>query len=188
MRNLIYSINLTIDGCGDHTKIDPDEEILDFYTKLIQNSDLLLYGRITYQLMVPYWPDIANNPAGETKADVEFAKVFSATDKIVFSQSLEKVEDKNSRILRSKPEEEIPKLKQEPGKNILLGGLALASHIIKLGLVDEYYFIVHPTIAGEGRRLFEGISLQERSKLKLVDTRIFKPGGVLLHYLKNDQD
>jgi dihydrofolate reductase len=184
MRNLIFAINLTIDGCCDHTKVSADDELLYFFANLIRDAGPLVYGRITYQLMVPYWPDIAKNPSGQTRADIEFAQVFDSADKIVFSQSLDKVEDKNSRIVRTKPEDEILKLKQEKGKNILLGGVALPSYLIELGLVDEYIFVVQPIIAGEGRRLLEGISLQEKLKLNLVDSTVFKSGCVGLHYLK----
>ena len=184
MRNLIFAINLTIDGCCDHTKVAADDELLDFYGNLIQDAGLLAYGRITYQLMVPYWPDIAKNHSGQTRADIEFAQVFDSADKVIFSQSLDKVEDKNSRIVRTRPEDEILKLKQEKGKNILLGGVALPSYLIDLGLVDEYIFVVQPIIAGEGRRLLEGISLQEKLKLKLVDSTVLKSGCVALHYLK----
>jgi len=184
MRNVIYAINLSIDGCCDHTKLTGYEEDLDFFANLILDAGLLAYGRITYQLMVPYWPDIAKNPSGQTKADIEFARVFDSAQKVVFSQSLDKVEDKNSRIVRTKAEDEIVKLKQEKGKNILLGGVALPSYLIQLGLVDEYLFVVQPVIAGEGRRLLDGINLPEKLKLKLVKSDILKSGCVALRYLR----
>jgi len=184
MRRLIYAINLTIDGCCDHTKVAADDELLHFFTNLTRDAGPLLYGRITYQLMVPYWPDIAKNPSGQTKADIEFAQAFDSAEKIVFSQSLDKVEDKNSRIVRTKPEDEILKLKQEEGKDLLLGGVALPSYLVKLGLVDEYIFVVQPILAGEGRRLLEGGNLQEGLKLKLVKSETLKSGCVALRYLK----
>ncbi|HWB93841.1 MAG TPA: dihydrofolate reductase family protein, partial [Puia sp.] len=169
MGNVIYSINFTIDGCCDHTQTTGGEEILNFFANLIGDAGLLAYGRITYQLMVPYWPNVAKENSS-TKAEMGFARAFNSADKVVFSQSLDKVEDKNSRIVRTRPEDEILKLKKENGKNILLGGVAFPSYLIKLGLVDEYIFVVHPIIAGEGRRLLDGISLQEKLQLKLVDT------------------
>ena len=184
MRNLIFAINTTLDGCCDHTKVSADDELMDFFANLVRDAGLLAYGRITYQLMVPYWPDIARNPSGQTKADIEFAQAFDSADKVVFSQSLDKVEDKNSRIVRTKPEDEIRRLKQEKGKNILLGGVALPSHLIELGLVDEYIFVVQPIVAGEGRRLLEGVSLPEKLQLKLVESKSSKSGCVALHYLK----
>ncbi|GGA96121.1 hypothetical protein GCM10011511_19260 [Puia dinghuensis] len=186
MRNLVYAINLSIDGCCDHRKVGgPDDSMLDFWINLVRDAGVLAYGRITYELMVPYWPDIAKNHSGQDKGDIDFAEAFDSVDKIVFSQSLNGVEDKRSRLVRTKPEDEILKLKQQPGKYILLGGVALPSQLIALGLVDEYYFVVHPVIAGEGRRLMEGIPLQERLKLKLVDSKVFKSGSVALRYMKN---
>jgi dihydrofolate reductase len=185
MRKLIYAINLTIDGCCDHTKMIPEAEMFEFHTNLVRNADLFVYGRKTYQLMVPYWPDIAKNPSGETKADIEFAQAFDSIKKIiVFSKTLDKAEGKNTEIVRTNLKDEILKLKQEQGKYILTGGADIPSQLIQLGLVDEYHIVVHPVIAGEGRRLLEGISLQEKLQLKLVESKTFKSGTVALHYLK----
>jgi len=85
MRKLIYAINLSIDGCCDHTKMTGDEEIHEYFANLILDAGLLAYGRITYQLMVPFWPDIAKNHSGKTKAMNDFAQAFDSIDKIVFS-------------------------------------------------------------------------------------------------------
>jgi dihydrofolate reductase len=141
------------------------------------------FGRKTYQLMVPYWPEVLKNQSG-TKADIEFAQAFVDTDKIVFSRSLDSAEDKNTRIVRANLRDEILKLKQEPGKNILVGGVDIPSQLTELGLIDEYRFMVGPVIAGAGTRLFEGVNLPEKLQLKLVDTKIFESGCVALHYLK----
>jgi len=183
MRKLIYAINFTIDGCFDHTNMTPDPELFDFFINLVRGAGPLLYGRITYQLMVPYWPDAINDPSS-SKAEIEFAKAFDSAEKIVFSKSLEKVEDKNSRLVRTNPGEEVLRLKQQPGKDILTGGVALPSYLIEHGLVDEYIFVVYPIIAGKGKRLMEDTSLKEKLQLKLVDSRILKSGSVLLHYVK----
>src|ERR1700758_4646209 len=185
MRNVIYAINLTLDSCCDHTKFNPpeDDEILEHYTQLLRDFDLLVYGRKTYQLMVPYWPDIAKSQS-ETKADIEFAQAFVSRKKIVFSRSLASAEDENTRIVRTNLRDEILKLKQEQGNNILVGGVDVPSQLIELGLIDEYRFVVMPIIAGEGRRLFEGVNLPEKRRLKLVESKTFKSGSVALHYLK----
>jgi len=184
MRNVIFAINITLDGCCDHTKQLADEETHEYFTRLIQEVDLFVYGRKTYQLMVPYWPDIAKTHS-ETKAENEFADAFDSVDKVVFSRTLGSAEDKNTRIVRANLRDEILKLKQEPGKSILIGGVSVPSQLIELGLVDEYRFVVGPIIAGEGRRLLEGVSLQERLQLKLVESKIFKSGCVALRYLKH---
>ena len=104
--------------------------------------------------------------------------------KVIFSRSLDSAEDKNTRIVRTNLHDEILKLKREQGKNILVGGVNIPSQLIELGLVDEYRFVVSPIVAGEGRRLLEGVSLRERVQLKLVDSKIFKSGCVALRYLK----
>ena len=175
--------NITLDGCCDHTKTIADEEMLEYSTHLMRGVDLLVFGRKTYQLMVPYWPDVANNPS-ETETDREFAETFVSKNKIVFSQSLEGAEDKNTTIIRTNLRDEIVRLKHGQGKYILLGGVSIPSQLIELGLVDEYRFVIMPIIAGAGRRLLEGISLQEKLRLKLVESRIFRSGFVALRYLK----
>ena len=183
MRNLIYAINITLDGCVDHTKQSVDEEKLAYFTHLTREVDLQVFGRKTYQLMVPYWPDVLNNP-NETKADTEFAQAFVSTNKIVFSRTLDSVQDSNKRIVRGNLHDEILKLKQEQGKDILVGGVDIPSQLIELGLVDEYRFVVSPVVTGEGRRLLDSVSLPQRLQLKLVESRIFKSGSVALRYLK----
>jgi dihydrofolate reductase len=185
MRNLIFAINTTLDGCCDHTKFNPDEETMEYFTHITRDAGTFLYGRKTYELMVPYWPDIAKDHSGQTKVDIEFAQAFDAVNNIVvFSRSLDKAEGKNTRIVRTNLHDEILKLKQEEGKDIHTGGVTLASQLAELGLIDEYRFVVHPIVVGEGRRSFEGINLQEKLKLKLVESKIFKSGGVALRYLK----
>jgi dihydrofolate reductase len=183
MRKLIFAINTTLDGCVDHTKQFVDEEKLEYFTHLTREVDLQVFGRKTYQLMVPYWPDVLKNQS-ETKADIEFARAFDSTNKIVFSRSLATAEDRNTRIVRTNLRDEILKLKQEQGKNILVGGVDIPSQLMELGLVDEYRFVVGPTLAGAGRRLLEGVSLPEKLQLKLVESKFFKSGCVALHYSK----
>ena len=183
MRKVIFAINITVDGCCDHTKQFVDGEQLEYFTHLTREADLQVFGRKTYQLMVPYWPEVLKNPSA-TKVDIEFARAFDSINKIVFSRSLASTEDRNTRIVRTNLRDEILKLKQEQGKNILVGGVDIPSQLIQLGLVDEYRFVVGPIIAGEGKRLLEGVSLQEKLQLKLVESRIFKSGSVALRYVK----
>ena len=182
MRKLIYAINITLDGCVDHAKQFVDEEQLEHFTHLTREADLQVFGRKTYELMVPHWPDVAKDQSA-TKAENEFARTFDSSNKIVFSRSLDSAEG-NTRIVRTKLQDEILKLKQEPGKNILAGGVNIPSQLIELGLVDEYRFVVQPILAGEGRRLLEGVSLPEKLQLKLVESKPFKSGCVALRYLK----
>src|SRR5580700_11064420 len=110
MRNVIFAINITLDGCCDHTKFNPDEEMFEYFTHLTRDADTFLYGRKTYQLMVPYWPDVARNPAGRTAAAIEFAQAFDSVDKIVvFSQSLDSAEGEKTKILRTGLQDEVLK-------------------------------------------------------------------------------
>jgi dihydrofolate reductase len=183
MRKVIYAINMTLDGYFDHNNGAPDEELMEFFTNLVRDAGLFVYGRKTYELMVPYWPDVAKSDS-ETKSDRDFAEAFVSKKMVVFSRSLASAEGGNTRIVRTNLRDEVLKLKQEPGKNILIGGVDIPSQLIALGLVDEFRFAVIPVLAGGGRRLFEGISL-EKLRLKLVESRVFKSSGsVLLHYLK----
>ena len=183
MRKLIFGINTTLDGCVDHTKQFADEETHQYFTHVLRDADLIVYGRKTYQLMVPFWPEVAKNHSMD-QASNEFALAFDSIDKLVFSRSLEKADDSNTRIVRGNLHDEIVKLKQEQGKNILVGGVDIPSQLIELGLVDEYLFVVGPVIAGEGRRLLDGVSLPERLQLRLVESKVFKSGCVALRYLK----
>jgi dihydrofolate reductase len=183
MRKLIYAINITLDGCCDHTKGIADEETThEYFTPLMRDVDLFVFGRKTYQLMVPYWPDIAKSHSG-TKAENEFADTFDSINRVVFSRSLESADGK-TRIFPTNLKGEILKLKQEPGKSILVGGVDIPSQLTELGLVDEYRFVVQPIVAGEGRRLLEGMSQPEKLQLKLIDSKTFKSGSVALRYAK----
>jgi dihydrofolate reductase len=183
MRKLIFAINITLDGCCDHTKQVADEETHEYFTELMREADVQIFGRKTYELMVPFWPEVAKTQS-MTKASNEFALAFDSVSKVVFSRTLASAADRNTRIVRSDLQGEVLKLKREQGKSILVGGVDIPSQLIELGLVDEYRFVVGPIIVGEGRRLLEGVSLPQRLQLKLVESKIFKSGCVALRYLK----
>jgi len=138
MRKVIFAINITTDGYCNHTDMVADDEMHEYFTRVLRNADLLLFGRITYQLMVPYWPDVAKNQS-ETEATNEFARVFDSLDKVVFSTTLKHVGGNNARIVRSNVVEEVLALKQQPGKDIYVGGLSIASQLSERGLIDEYH-------------------------------------------------
>jgi dihydrofolate reductase len=182
MRKVIYGINLSADWCCDHTKFSGGEETHGYFTDLMSDVDLIIYGRKTYELMVPYWPDVAKAKSGTASIN-KFAERFDAIDKVVFSRTLNNVES-NTRLIRSNLAEEVMKMKKEPGKNISIGGVDLPSQLTALGLVDEFYFLVHPMILGKGRRLFEDAYLQELLNIKLESSRVLKSGCIALHYAK----
>lgn len=171
MRKVIYGINLSLDGCCDHTKFGGGNDILEYFTQLMHGVDLILYGRKTYKLMVPYWPDVAKDP-NASKPGSEFAKTFDAIDKIVFSRTLTRVDEKNTRIVRANLEDEIVRLKQQQGGNISIAGVNLPLQVIELGLVDEFHFVIHPVIVGEGRGLLEATGLKEKLGLKLIESKV----------------
>lgn len=183
MRSVIFAINLTLDGCCDHTKMTGSDDVLDYHAQLLRTVDLQVFGRKTYQLMVPYWPEVANDPS-ETEVSREFARTFDSINKVVFSRTLDSAESGNTRIVRGSLHDEILKLKQESGKDILVGGVDIPSQLIELGLVDEFRFVIHPIVAGEGRRLLDRVSLRENVQLKLIESRILSSGCVALRHVK----
>jgi len=185
MRKLIFGINLTLDGCCDHTKGSGNEGVHEYFAQLMRSAETLLYGRKTYELMVPYWPDTARDQSGSTKAINDFADAFASIDNIVVcSRTLEKVEGKNTSIIRGNLEEEVLKLKQQPGGNISTGGVDIPSQLIAMGLVDEFHIMVQPIMAGAGRRFLDNTNLLESLQLKLVDSKVFDSGYVALRYVK----
>lgn len=183
MRKVIYGINLSLDGCCDHTKFGGGNDILEYFTQLMHGVDLIVYGRTTYELMVPYWPDVAKDP-NASKPGSEFAKTFDAIDKVVFSRTLDGVEGNKTKVIRGDLKGEMLKLKQQPGGNISIGGVNLPLQIIELGLVDEFHFVIHPTIVGEGRGLLEAKGLKEKLGLKLMESKVLESGCIALHYQK----
>src|SRR3954451_16703234 len=119
MRNVIFAINITLDGCCDHTKQVADEETHEYFTRLLRDVDLLVFGRKTYELMVPFWPEVAKTQS-MTKASNEFARTFVSIYKFVVSRALDSAEDKTTTIVRTSFRDEILKLKGEQDKNILV--------------------------------------------------------------------
>jgi len=183
MRKVVFAINMTADGYCDHTDGIADDELHEYFTGLLRHADLLLYGRVTYQLMVPYWPDIVRNPT-EREAVNGFARVFDSLDKIVFSTTLADAGGSKTRIVRDNVAEEVIALRQLPGKDICVGSLSIASQLSVRGLIDEYHFVVHPVVAGKGPRLFETVKPRESLRLDLIGSDTFRSGVVALHYRK----
>jgi len=123
MRKLIAAINMTLDGFCDHTAMIADEEIHKHYADLLSNADAILYGRITYQLM-EYWQTVVKNPTGNKAMD-EFAVVIDNIPKIVFSRTLKNVEWESAKLANRDIKEEVFELRQQPGKDILVGSPGL---------------------------------------------------------------
>lgn len=173
MRKLIYSMGVSLDGfiAGPGGEIDwgaPDEELHRFHNQQARELGAHLCGRRLYEEMV-YWESADENPS-LSEHELEFARIWKDLPKIVFSKTLEKVEG-NTRLVRDGVAEELAKLKEQPGKDLAVGGAALASTCIGLGLVDEYRLFISPVVLGGGTPYFP--TLKERIDLELLETETF---------------
>lgn len=178
MRKLIAAINMTLDGFCDHTAGIPDEEIHQHYADLLDKGGIILYGRITYQLM-QFWQTLIKKPSGEKAMD-DFAIAIDKIPKIVFSHTLQHTEWDSAKLANKAIEEEVLELKQQAGKDIFVGSRSLIIQLMKLDLIDELQLCVHPVIVGKGLPLFE--NLKDRTMLKLIRTKTFSSGAVILYY------
>jgi dihydrofolate reductase len=178
MRKVIAALNITIDGFCDHTAGVPDKEIHQHYTDLLNDGDVILYGRTTYELM-EYWRPMVKKPSGEKTMD-DFAVAIDKIEKIVFSRSLKTVDWESAKLSEQTPEEELNRLKKLPGKNIYVGSRSLIIQLLNLNLIDELQLCVHPVVIGQGLPLFDKI--EEQRTFKLLRTRTFKAGAMLMCY------
>src|SRR4030066_1562733 len=184
MRKIIFSMNITLDGYleGPNHYLDwaiADDELHDFFSDLLNTADLLLFGRITYELMVNYWPTAPEDPT-ISKGMFRFANTINPMKKVVFSKTLKNV-GWNTQLVETLIPDEIMKMNSQPGGDILLGGGAsIAKVFIQHGLIDEYKLVVHPVAIGEGTSLFKGI--KDMHKLDYLWSRPFQSGAVALCY------
>ena len=169
---------MTLDGFSDHTAISPDEEIHQHYASLLDDAGVALYGKITYQLM-QFWQTLIKNPS-DKKSMNDFAIAIDKIPKIVFSHTLKNTGWDSARLSDQAIEEEVLELKQQSGKDILVGSRSLIIQLMKLNLIDEYQLCVHPVVAGSGLPLFENIN--DRTILKLIKTKTLSGGAVTLYY------
>jgi dihydrofolate reductase len=187
MRKVIYSMLVSLDGFieGPNRELDwhlIDEELHQYINDQQAGVGAYLYGRRMYENMTAYWPT-ADRDASSPGFVVEFAHIWKAMPKIVFSKTLEKVEW-NSRLVRENIAEEVTRLKAQPGKDLAVSGANLAATFMKLGLIDEYQLFVQPIVLGSGTPFFP--ALEDRINLKLVETHIFSSGVILLRYQRPD--
>ena len=182
MRKLIYSMGVSLDGyiAGPGGEIDwtePDEELHRFHNARVLELDAHLMGRRLYEAML-YWETAEEDDS----AHGEFARIWKPLPKIVFSTTLERVEG-NARLATDGVAEEVARLKDEPGKDLGVGGAELAATCARLDLIDEYQLFVYPVAIGAGRPFFP--PLEERLGFELVDTRTFGSRVVFLHYRRS---
>lgn len=190
MRKIILFMHMSLDGfiAGPNGELDwatKTDDVMGKYliTDLLNTTDTILVGRVLYQGFEQAWPAMASNP-NSPKDLVDFAHWMEDTPKIVFSNTLEKVEWKNSKLIHVKDDNDITKeiirLKQEPGRDmVLFGGAKFAQTLVRLELVDEYRFKLEPVVLGSGKSLFQDV--KDKMKLKLVKSKVFDP-VVTLYY------
>lgn len=182
MKKIIATMNMTLDGFCDHTAGIVDDEIHQHYNELLRTASVLLFGRITYQLMESFWPSVVHNPSGNKPID-EFAVLIENISKIVYSRTLNHVDWKNSILKNDIIKEEVLELEQSrdgESKSILVGSPSLIVAFTQLDVIDEYQLNVQPIVLGRGLPLFKNVT--ERVNLKLFKTKIFGCGAVTLYY------
>jgi dihydrofolate reductase len=184
MRPLRYSINVTLDGCCDHRVIPADEESHRYWAANLERADVLLFGRVTYEMIEEVWRLPATGTWPDWMADwmIPFAQTIDRAKKYVVSSTLDQV-DWNTELLQGDLGKAVQQLKQGPGKGLFVAGVTLPLALADLGLIDEYEFVVQPILAGHGPTLFAGLS--ERLELKLVGRQEFRSGAVALSYQPN---
>lgn len=181
MRKIIFFMFTSLDGFFEGPDRDiswhyVDEEFNEFAIEQINTVDTLLFGRVTYELMASYWP----TPAADAD-DPIVADKMNSMPKIVFSKTLSTVNWQNTRLIKENFVDEMLKLKGQPGRDLIIFGSSdMAVTFMKHGLIDEYRIMVNPVVLGSGKSLFQGI--QDKLELKLLQTRSFKSGNVLLYY------
>lgn len=178
MRKVIAAFNMTLDGVCDHTTGIADEELHQHYAELIDNAGVILYGRITYQLM-QFWQTLVTNPSGEKSMD-EFAISINKIPKLVFSNTLKETNWDSAKLANKPLEEKILELKQQPGKDILVGSRSLIIQLLNNNLIDEFQICIHPIIQGKGLQLFDKI--KNRIMLKLIKTKSLNSGVTVFYY------
>lgn len=181
MRKIIATFNMSLDGNCDHTKGIADEEIHQHYTELLGQGDAILYGRTTYQLM-EFWRTLLDNPS-EKKSMNDFAIAINKIPKIVFSSTLKNVDWKSATVAKRDLQEEVLALRQQSGNDIFVGSRSLIIQLMNLNLIDELQLCIQPVVAGKGLQLFENI--HDRTLLKLIKTKSFAGGAVILYYEPN---
>ncbi|MBA8794917.1 dihydrofolate reductase [Friedmanniella endophytica] len=183
MRPLRYAINATLDGCCHHEAgLPPDEESMRFWTAELARADALLYGRTTFEMMRSAWrrPASGGWPDWMRSWETPFAETIDAMPKHVVSSTLSEV-DWRAELVRGDLERAVRELKQQPGRGLSVGGVALPSALAALGLIDEYTVVVHPVVAGHGPTLLGGV--RERLVLDQVAEHAFGSGAVARRYV-----
>jgi dihydrofolate reductase len=178
MRKVVAAFNMTLDGVCDHTTGIPGEDLHQHYSDLLNRAGVILYGRTTYELM-QFWQTLVQNPSGKKTMD-DFAISIDKIPKLVFSNTLKDTNWDSAKLSDSTLNENVLELKQQPGKDILVGSRSLIIQLLNSNLIDEFQICVHPIIEGKGLRLFDQIT--EKILLKLIKTKTLSSGSTVLYY------
>jgi dihydrofolate reductase len=183
MRSVILFMHVSLDGFvtgpnGEMNWIHVDDEIFSFGEKFIKQADTALYGRVTYDLMESYWPTAADKPDA-SRHDIEHSKWYSKVDKVVLSKTM-KSDSSQVKVIASNLSDEVNKVKNQKGGDIIIFGSPSASHsLMQKNLIDEYWLFVNPILVGKGTPLFK---MEERTNLSLLESHVFSSGVIGLHY------
>lgn len=188
MRSVVYGMMVSLDGYiegpnQDLSWANVDEELHQFFNDLDREAGGFLYGRRTYEVMAGFWPTADADPSALPYI-VDYARIWRSVPKIVFSKTLDKVEW-NSRLVKENPAEEVIRLKQQPGKDLFVGGAGLAASLMQHDLIDRFQIYVQPVIIGRGTPMFS--PFDQILKLRLLESRTFGSGVVYLHYERTDR-
>jgi dihydrofolate reductase len=188
MRKIILTMHVTLDGFvagpnGEMDWIQIDDAIFDYAGKMTDEADTALYGRVTWQMMDSYWPTAGDQPTA-SKHDIEHSRWYNGVAKVIISKTMQGSHLSNTKVISDHIEEEIKKLKAQAGKNIQIFGSPSASHaLMQYNLIDEYWLFVNPVLLGQGIPLFGNIT--DKISLKLVESKAFESGVMVLHYVIN---
>ena len=178
---LTFSMNVTLDGCVDHREGIADDETHAFFTRLMDESGAMLWGRVTYEMMESYWPAVARGDTEAAPALREWAAKLEVKPKYVVSSTRRDFPWTNSHHIADDLRTGVQKLKDANPDGVLLGSGKLASKLDGLDLIDEYKLLVHPRIAGHGPTLFES-GLPGTRRLEFISAKPFRNGAVAMHY------
>jgi dihydrofolate reductase len=176
---LTFALNVTLDGCNDHREMIADDEMLDYFTRLMDGAGAMLFGRTTYELMEDAWPAVARDQ-NAPRAMGEWARKLEAKPKYVVSASRRDFPWNNTLRVEGDLAEAVTQLKEKTPRGVLVGSPMLSAALERLGLIEEYRLVIHPVLAGHGPTLFQG--LERPRRLELVSTAHLKSGVTAHHY------
>jgi dihydrofolate reductase len=191
VRKLVLFMHTSLDGFvggpdGEMDWIDVNDEMFEYAGQRTREADTALYGRVTYQMMESYWPTAGDQPTA-TKHDIEHSKWYNSVAKVVVARTMKGAMPANTKVVGEGVTSEIIKLKQAPGKDIVIFGSPTVAHALMAeNLIDDYWLFINPVLLGQGIPLFKDI--QAKAALRLAASHVFSSGVVCLHYERKRDD